>query len=66
MYIRNIGNYFYEVGLIVNFDLFFFGVIFDGIMCEKLIMVIIEIKCLYFVRDMFICEVCEIRNDFFF
>lgn len=65
MYIRNTVNHLHEVGLIVNPDLPFLGATPDGIMCEKSTTAIIEIKCLYSVRDMSICEACETRNDFF-
>lgn len=65
MYIRNTGNHLHEVGLIVNPGFPFLGATPDGIMSDKSTTAIIEMKCSYAVRDMCICEACELRNYFF-
>lgn len=65
MYIRNTGNHLHEVGLIVNPGFPFLGATPDGIMSDKSTTAIIEMKCSYTVRDMCICEACELRNYFF-
>lgn len=58
-------RYIYICGLVINKEFVFLGVIFDGKVCDNGYCGFIEIKCLYFVRNMIIVEVCENVWDFF-
>lgn len=52
--------YIYDCGLVVNLRFLFFVVSFDGKVCIEGQIGVLEIKCFFLVRDLFIVEVVNL------
>lgn len=52
--------YIYDCGLVVNLRFLFFVVLFDGKVCIEGQIGVLEIKCFFLVRDLFIVEVVNL------